>query len=1011
MRHIFVRLSIILTLVCGLTASAASTRHSFLLLSPQDGYPSEVNNVFQDSQGFVWLSSRDGLYRLGNGTLTKVSGSGINGRSYLSGAVLATTRSNDVFWALSPEGLYGFTGTPFSGLGVIVPEPAIVAYSAITTDEGTFFGGENAVYKYDEASHKVVEVAQIPNGLSLKITDMFLWLDGGIVLFDSNGNDIYMMYPKTGMVARFPFQCDAPDEFFSKLYIDSQFNIWASRHGRGVERYARDGSLIASYTKSENGLSWDLVHCFLENGDDIWVGTENGISIINRRSGGITVLKKTPTDPLSLPGMSITHLAKGENDVIWATRNRGGTIIIHKSDILAIRSEEIAGGVSGGVSAMYQDPDGSDVWIGTDGSGLIRFDPASETLTTFEKSSGHSIYAISGYRKGQLLLSCASEGIFVFDKKTGEINPAEVFDALYYKIRNGEKACLLKIDDNRVVALSDLIYCLNFSTGRISRYPLPADVEAGTLHFVIGSGGNLLFDPHHIYRMDTGSFATRVLLSFDEGEIKSVSIAPDGCLWAISGDNLVRIDPNDGSCREYPPRFETCRNPESLICAPDGNVWVGTRNMLLAFDPEEEHVIFIDELDGVFPNLYVPHAKMVDNSGNVYLGGVNGFVRIGSDFSLSSDVPSSIELVSVTADGETAAGDISLLAGDNSLRLEVLAHGDDVLRTRFFRFNVNGPDGIEVYEVREPELRLENLPAGKYSVSATCTSHEGHWIDETLLYEFRIRSPWYLSIWFWAVVSFILFGGGMMGYALVKRQRKMQMEAERQLDVIRGEEQRMNFLIDVSHELRTPLTLIMGPLDRMIRKNETVEPARLLPVYRNAERIKMLLNTIMTAEKIGDGKSVAFIERHNINRWVRSVAAYFEDEIQSRNLSLRLDLDPNLGSVDIDANKCYIVISNIMLNAIKVSPDGSTITIGTRNLDETFSYRVFVSDMGPGVKEETIGHLFDKYYTETEDKTGFGVGLSYSKAIVDSLHGNISAYNNAPKKGATFYFDLPKQVI
>lgn len=172
----------------------------------------------------------------------------------------------------------------------------------------------------------------------------------------------------------------------------------------------------------------------------------------------------------------------------------------------------------------------------------------------------------------------------------------------------------------------------------------------------------------------------------------------------------------------------------------------------------------------------------------------------------------------------------------------------------------------------------------------------------------------------------------------------------------------------------------------------------------------MLLNTILTVEQIEDGKSAANIERHNINRWIRSVVANFEDEMRSRNLSLRLDLDPNLGSADIDASKCYIVISNILLNAIKVSPDGSTITIGTRNLEETFSYRVFVSDMGPGVKDETIGYLFDKYYTETEDKSGFGVGLSYSKAIVDSLNGTVSAYNNTPKKGATFYFDLPKQV-
>ena len=1013
MRHIFARLSLVLSLVCGLTASAAGTRYSYLLLGPQDGYPSEVNQVFSEPHGFVWLSAKDGLYRLGNGALSKVSGSGRAESDYLLGDVLATTCSRDgTFWVLSPEGVHGFLGTPFAGFDVVDPEPAVIAYSVITTDEGTFFGGENAVYRYDETSRKVVEVAQIPSGSSLRITDMFVWMDGGIVLFDSNGNDIYMMYPKTGMVARFPFQCEVPGESFSKLYIDSQFNIWTTRHGCGVERYARDGSLIAAYTRADNGLSWDLVHCFLENGEDIWVGTDNGVSIINRRSGAITVLKKSPSDPLSFPGLSITHLAGGEDDVVWATRNRGGTIIIHKSDILAIRSEEIAGGVSEGVSSIYQDEDETDVWLGTEGGGLIRFDPVSETLTTYEKTSGHSIYAISGYRKGQLLLSCVSEGLFIFDKRTGDMRPADMFNALHYTIRNGEKACLLKIDENRVAVLSDLIYCLNFSTGGFARYPLPADVEAGTLHFVVGSEGSLLFDPRHIYKMDTETFVVTEFLSFDEGEgeIKGVSMSPDGSLWAIHGSNLVRINPRDGSFREYESRFEACRNPESLVCAPDGNVWVGTRNMLVAFVPDVENIIFVDEIDGAFQNLYVSHAKLVDNLGNVYLGGVNGFVKIGSDFSFSSGEPSSIELVNMIADGKMVTEAIDLVAGHNSLRLDVIAHGDDVLRAKLFRFKVRSSGGVEEYEVSEPGISLQNLPAGRYTVSASCTSREGHWIDDVDLCEFRIRCPWYQSVWFWAIVSFVLAGGLLLGNAVRKRQRQMQLDAERQQSVIRGEEQRMNFLIDVSHELRTPLTLILGPLERMIRKNETVEPARLVPVYRNAERIKMLLNTILTAEKIEDGKGSALIERHNINRWVRSVAANFEDEIQSRNLSLRFDLDPNLGSADIDAGRCYIVISNIMLNAIKVSPEESTITIGTKNLEDSASYRVFVSDMGPGVKDETLGHLFDKYYTETEDKTGFGVGLSYSRAIVDSLNGKISAYNNTPRKGATFYFDLPKEV-
>lgn len=1010
MRHSVARLSITtLFLICSLLATAANTHYSYILLSSQDGYPSEVKNVFQEHRGYVWFCASDGLYRLGNGSITPFAKGYPHGYLLPSDDIYDATRHDAIFWTLTSAGLMGCEGNPVTGVTPIYPAPTVIAHSCITTEDGIFFGGENAVYTFDAASHSVIKVADIPVSGSLTITDMFVWLDGGIVLFDRNGNDIFMLYPKTGMVARFPFQCSARDEYFSRFFIDSQFNIWLSRHGQGVERYSRDGELIASYNAASGNLSKDIVNCFLENGNEVWVGTESGITVIDRRTNKVTILKKDTSDPLSLPGSSITNLAKGENGTIWASRNRGGVILIHKSEILAIRSEEIADGISEGVTAIYQDEGEADVWIGTDGAGILRFNPVSETLTSYPSTIGHDIYAICGYREGQLLLSCASEGIFVFDKRSGEMWLTSMIESLRYRIRNGEKACLMKLDNNRVIALSDLVYSWNFRNNTYARFPLPPDVEPGTLHAVYGSEGKYLYDSFNIFKMDTESLAISDFVKFEDGGIESASMAPDGSIWAIHGDNLLHVNTETGTYHEHIPQFEACRNPDILVCASDSTVWIGARNNLIAYMPGEDDTIFFDEMDGVISNLYETHARLLDKTGNLYLGGINGFVKVGRDFKLASDSVPEIELTDVIADGQVTAGDIVLEADHNTLILNVLARDADAVRAKLFRFIVEGPDGVSEYEQNRPELVLKDLAAGKYVIDVSCTTHEGHWTDIQTICEFRIRTPWYKSTVLWFFIILLIVGGGSLLVYMLLKQQKMRTDAKMQQSVIRGEEQRMNFLTDVSHELRTPLTLILGPLERMIKKNEYVEPAKLVSVYRNAERIKILLNTILTAEKIEDGQSPAYLETHNINRWIRSVAANFEDEVRARGLELKLELDPTLSSADIDTGKCFIVISNIILNAIKVCPEGTSITVGTLNLPDTDSYRVFVSDSGPGVKVEALDQVFGKYYQETEDKTGFGVGLSYSKAIIDSLNGKISAYNNTPDKGATFYFDLPNK--
>ena len=221
--------------------------------------------------------------------------------------------------------------------------------------------------------------------------------------------------------------------------------------------------------------------------------------------------------------------------------------------------------------------------------------------------------------------------------------------------------------------------------------------------------------------------------------------------------------------------------------------------------------------------------------------------------------------------------------------------------------------------------------------------------------------------------------------------------------------ERYNFLINISHELRTPLTLIVGPLRRMLRKSPLTDKDRemVTRVCQQADRMANLLNTVLTTNKIEKGAEEVQPESTSFNEWVTAVSSDFRDEADGHNMEIRLDLDPSVGEIEMDKHLCKIVFSNLMTNAMRYNSTGSPIIVSTRSTDDGRSACVSVKDSGCGIGDVDMSRLFERYYRATEDKTGFGIGLAYSKTIIDAHGGRIGAFNNPEGVGATFWFSLP----
>ena len=148
------------------------------------------------------------------------------------------------------------------------------------------------------------------------------------------------------------------------------------------------------------------------------------------------------------------------------------------------------------------------------------------------------------------------------------------------------------------------------------------------------------------------------------------------------------------------------------------------------------------------------------------------------------------------------------------------------------------------------------------------------------------------------------------------------------------------------------------------------------------------------------------LNSHHLNNWVQEVADDFSFEFEARNIQLIITKDERITDISFDRDRCNKVLSNLLMNAIKFSDAGSTVTIKTELLDS--KVKVYVTDCGMGVPAEERDKLFSRFYQGRHEKGGSGIGLSYAKTQIEMHKGEIG-YQPAQPKGSTFWFSLPLQ--
>jgi signal transduction histidine kinase len=220
---------------------------------------------------------------------------------------------------------------------------------------------------------------------------------------------------------------------------------------------------------------------------------------------------------------------------------------------------------------------------------------------------------------------------------------------------------------------------------------------------------------------------------------------------------------------------------------------------------------------------------------------------------------------------------------------------------------------------------------------------------------------------------------------------------------------RDDMLAIVTHDLRTPLSAIVTAAAMQKASASDDDQGRRVrqraeSIQRAADHMSRLIRDLTDIGQIDAGRFAIERTPQNPSAITREVVDTLQPSAEQRGCRLSADIIGTVPSIEADGDRIVQVLSNLVSNAVKVGASEVTVRLEARPEDVLFT----VSDTGPGIREEDLPHMFDRYWrAKTANYKGTGLGLPISKQIVDA-HGGRIWIESEPGMGSTFFFTLPR---
>jgi signal transduction histidine kinase/AraC-like DNA-binding protein/streptogramin lyase len=475
--------------------------------------------------------------------------------------------------------------------------------------------------------------------------------------------------------------------------------------------------------------------------------------------------------------------------------------------------------------------------------------------------------------------------------------------------------------------------------------------------------------------------------------------------------------------------------PDNTIAAmvPDGrgNIWMSTFNGISKFNPVSERFTNYTTSDGLIQSEFDRHHGFKLPDGRIAFGGTNGYSVFHPNEFADDDKNPKTSISSISVNDEpfrqikkyqkaslNELSEIKLPYDQNNISLDVAAMQYASPSKNRYRYKLEGFNDNWVNNGDNRTIRFDNLSPGKYSLFLNSSNTNEIWSSSLKKLVIRISPPWWLSWWAYSIYfitccSIIFIYWRSYKRNLIRKQDEEfnKREARRLKEV---DDMKTRFFSNITHEFRTPLTLILSPLEKQLRdKKYPAEVQKMLESnYRHGSHLLKLVNELLDISKLESG----FMQQHKstglLDQFAKDCLMQFENFAERKNIHLMYSSEGVHGHYQFDKAHWEKIISNLLSNAIKFTDDGGKVSMHLKEVGEGTEHKIHlaVRDTGIGIHEEQINKLFDRFYQVDDSSTrvqeGTGIGLSLVKELTELMQGTVEVKSRIGE-GTTFQLVIP----
>jgi len=827
----------------------------------------------------------------------------------------------------------------------------------------------------------------------------------------------------------------------NSFYQSNDGSIWIG-HSMGLSKFNPQLNIIKHYQQSPYQVFQNMFsHVTIDNYGFIWGGSGNGLVSFDPQNELFQIYKQDPNDPNSISSNEVWSLYKDRTGIIWAgtgwaglnkwDRNR------HKFIRYSYDSNNPNNERFNKVSSIIEDSERI-IWFGTE-NGLYSFNRFLNEFQNYKfdtKDKRNTVTHIYKDGSGIIWFGTATSGLGKFNADRGTFN-------FYLNDPNDSTT----ISDNHVYFIqpegNDIIWIgtwggglnrFDKKTGIFTRYTYDSNNPKSLSHDKVACiyndhTGKLWIgtDGGGVNSIDqtNGSFE-----SFDlEGSTSITVIYEDrlGNIWIGTYTSGIHLFDSEKEISVYNITQEDglARNQTHSILEDDsGNLWIGTDNGLSRFDPKTRSIKNYFTSDGLEGNRYWFGSSFKTSTGEMLLGSRDGFTIFHPDSIKDDPFPPQVVISKVslfnrpgeklTFDGFMSELDeLELSYDENDLRFDYVGlHFGEPAKNQY-KYMLENFDDDWVDAGTQRNATYTNLDAGEYIFRVTASNRDGVWNEEGVSINIIIFPPWWATIWAYIfygliILSIIYFTWKMQLKRIrIKHNYEMSKFEAEKLQEVDGMKSR--FFANISHEFRTPLTLIFGPAKDIIDEtNETKIKQNAGIIKRNASRLYGLVNQLLDLSKLEAGKMTLEVSEQNIMPLLKGLVLSFSSLAERKKITLNFNtIEENL-NVYIDKDKVEKIITNLLSNAFKFTPEGGKIDFTVEKLIKDVEIRI--ADNGIGIPKERIDKIFDRFFqvdgSQTRENEGTGIGLALKKELVELHKGKIKV-ESKEGEGTTLTVLLP----